>query len=463
MTTKPVLSALLGIALGVCTLPLPAATDTLQHCLRMYNSADTARAVYIYHGVPYAHAARFRAPVAEDGFAEQDTYIHSPVTCYQRLNPATPGIQYGESHVVVSEGEPSPLTENCLVLTVNSPYPIDAAPAAGLPVLVYLHGGNYYAGGGEKSNTQLAELALHEHVVTVSVTYRLGVFGYLYQPDSGSVNIGLQDQLAALRWVHDHIARFGGDAGNITLAGQSAGAQSAVYCLADTARVPVRRALVFSAPMGLTTSAAQAARRTRYVRRYLAERGLDAWTCTADSLLAAQLAYMDSHPQQWHALPFSPAGLSQMPACGTRVQWPEQVVVSVQAQDGSMFGPKIAWGFVTGHVFNLPARRYVRYLRKHGVTAYYNRFTWQPHGSPLQAAHCAELPLFLDDVEGYWTGSWIMGDVTAAEIRRRREGMMDAIGRFMRTGEWRNPEQYDGISDGPSPAKTEKSTGNAFF
>ncbi len=437
MTTKPILSALLGITLIVAALPLSAMTDTLQHCLRLSNDADT---VYIYHGVPYAHATRFRAPVAEDGIAEQDTYIRNPITCYQRLNPATPDTQYGESHVVVSEDEPSPLTEDCLVLTINSPYPLDDAPTADLPVLVYLHGGNYYAGGGEKRNTQLAELALREHLVTVSVTYRLGVFGYLYQPDSASVNLGLQDQLTALRWVHNHIARFGGNAGNITLAGQSAGAQSVVYCLADTTRVPVRRAIVFSAPMGLTTSTAQAAPRTRYVRRYLAQRGLNAWTCPADSLLAAQLAYMDSHPQQWHALPFSPTNLPQMPAYGGRVAWPEQVVVSVQAQDGSMFGPKIAWGFVTEHVFNHPAHRYVRYLQKYGVTAYYNLFTWQPHGSPLQAAHCAELPLFLDDVEDYWVGSWIMGDVTAEELRPRRERMMDAIGHFMRTGEWRNPE-----------------------
>lgn len=419
----------------VCCFPLNASirVDTLANCLKM--SSGTA-SVYIYHGVPYAQAERFRAPKLVDSIEPNDDYVHNYVTCYQRINYVNPAVQYGESHVVLNAGEQSPLNENCLVLTINSPYPLDSAKTAALPVFVYIHGGNYYAGGGEKSNTQLAEFALREQVVTVTVTYRLGVFGYLYQPDSMSVNLGLQDQLTALRWVHDNIRRFGGDAGNITLAGQSAGAQSVVYCLADTSRVPIRRAIVFSAPMGLTTGKCIATERTKYIRNYLKEREMDAWTCPADSLLAAQLAYMDSHPQQWHALPFSPTELPQMPKYGNRVQWPQQIVVSAQAQDGSMFGPKVAWGVVTRSVFTHPAQRYVKYLQKQGVEAQYHLYTWQPRGSDLQAAHCAELPLFLDGVEDYWIGSWIMGDVTMEELRPKREQAMDDLAHFMRTGEW---------------------------
>ncbi len=408
--------------------------DTLENCLRM---SDDNASVYIYHGVPYAHAKRFRAPELADGIEETDNYTHSYITCYQRLNKANPAIQYGESHVVLEEDEESPLTEDCLVLTINSPYSLNQRTDGELPVFVYIHGGNYYAGGGEKVNTQLAEFALRENVVTVTVTYRLGVFGYLYQPDSASMNLGLQDQLTALRWVHDNIHRFGGDATNMTIAGQSAGAQSVVYCLADTTRVPIKRAIVFSAPMGLTTGKCIAKQRTRYIERYMEDRGMNAWTCPADTLLAAQLAYMKSHPQQWHALPFSPTDLSQMPKYGDRVKWPEQVVVTAQAQDGSMFGPKIAWSFVTHYVFTNPAKRYVRYLQKQGVDARYHLYTWQPRGSKLQAAHCAELPLILDGVDEYWIGSWIMGDVTREELQPMREKAMDDIAAYLRTGEWK--------------------------
>lgn len=407
--------------------------DTLENCLRMSNDSSS---VYIYHGVPYAHAQRFRAPKMVNGIEESDSYTHSYITCYQRLNKQDPSIQYGESHVVLAEDEDSPLTEDCLVLTINSPYALNQQIGTSLPVLVYIHGGNYYAGGGERTNTQLAEFALREHAVTVTVTYRLGAFGYLYQPDSSSVNLGLQDQLTALKWVYENIYRFGGDKDNITIAGQSAGAQSVVYCLADTGRVPIKRAIVFSAPMGLTTGKCIANQRTRYIRNYAAQRGFDIWTCPADTLLAAQLAYMDSHPQQWHALPFSPTALEQMPKYGDRVNWPEQVVVSAQAQDGSMFGPKAVWSFVTHYVFTNPAKRYVRYLQKQGVDARYHLYTWQPRGSELQAAHCAELPLILDGTDEFWIGSWIMGDVTREELQPMRDKAMDDIANYMRTGEW---------------------------
>lgn len=405
--------------------------DTLAHCLRMHN--DSAE-VYIYHGVPYAYAERFRQPVLADGIEPADDYIHSNIACYQRIQPADSTKKYSEANIVLAEGEESPLTEDCLVLTINSPRALDSATGDKLPVLVYIHGGNYYAGGGERVPTQLAEFALREQMVTVTVTYRLGIFGYLYQPDSGSVNLGLQDQLTALRWVHDNIYRFGGDADNITLAGQSAGAQSVVYCLADSSRVPINRAVVFSAPMGLTTSDRLGRQRTKFVRDYLGEQ--DPWTCSADTLMAAQLHYMHTHQAAIHSLPFSPTGIEQMPRYGEKVNWPKQVVVCAQKDDGSMFGPKPLWPMVTNYVFTAPAKRYTRYLQKQGVDAQYHLYTWAPRGSKLKAAHCAELPLLLDGTEEYWIGSWIMGDVTIDEIRPLRTQFMDNFAHFMRTGEW---------------------------
>ncbi len=404
--------------------------DTLQHCLYLHN--DTA-GVYVYHGIPYATAARFCEPQLVEGLDAQGDYIDNGTVCWQRQRDLDSTRQWGESVVVGSKH--APFTENCQVVTVNSPYPLDSVQQAKLPVLVYIHGGNYFAGGGERVNTQLAELALREKVVTVTVTYRLGVFGYLYQPQRNSVNLGLKDQLTALRWVNRNICRFGGNKDNITLAGQSAGAQSVVYCLADTARVAVAKAVVFSAPMGLATSAGTGKQRSRLVHKYAGDN--DLWTCAPELVLDAQLQYIDKHPQAWHAVPFSPVALPQMPAYGDKVQWPQQVVVCAQKDDGSMFGPKIAWPLITSYVFTAPAKKYVRYLQKQGVDAQYQLFTWAPHGSRLKAAHCAELPLLLDGTEEFWIGSWIMGDVTAEELAPRRDAFMQNMGNFMRTGQWK--------------------------
>lgn len=121
--------------------------------------------------------------------------------------------------------------EDCLYLDVTVPARSGAEPArAGrgdrLPVLVWLHGGGFTSGGAREYDA--ARLATAGDVVVVSVNYRLGALGFLSAPalDAAGGNYGLMDQAAALRWVRRNAARFGGDPGNVTLAGQSAGARS---------------------------------------------------------------------------------------------------------------------------------------------------------------------------------------------------------------------------------------------
>jgi para-nitrobenzyl esterase len=113
--------------------------------------------------------------------------------------------------------------ENCLTLNVSLP----TTKAAKRPVLVWLHGGAFV--GGAASLYRLDRLAQGMDAVVVSVNYRLGVFGFMAPPagTSGAGHVlGLEDQRLALRWIKANIAAFGGDADNITLAGESAGAAS---------------------------------------------------------------------------------------------------------------------------------------------------------------------------------------------------------------------------------------------
>jgi para-nitrobenzyl esterase len=128
-------------------------------------------------------------------------------------------------------------SEDCLYLNVWTP----ARTASDrLPVMVWIYGGAF--AGGDTSiplydGTRLAE----KGVVFVSIAYRLGVFGFLAHPDltresgKGSGNYGIQDQVAALRWVRDNIARFGGDPERVTIFGESAGAISVSILAASPA------------------------------------------------------------------------------------------------------------------------------------------------------------------------------------------------------------------------------------
>jgi para-nitrobenzyl esterase len=117
-------------------------------------------------------------------------------------------------------------SEDCLTLDVRTP---DFREGAKLPVMVWLHGGANWAGTGSGYST--SPIVLHG-IILVTVQYRLGIFGFLSHPaltaespHHASGNYALLDQIAALRWVQTNIAHFGGDPGNVTIFGQSAGAE----------------------------------------------------------------------------------------------------------------------------------------------------------------------------------------------------------------------------------------------
>src|SRR5689334_3793785 len=115
--------------------------------------------------------------------------------------------------------------EECLNLNVWTQDP----GASGLPVLVWIHGGSFMNGSGSVSSYDGTAFA-RDGVVCVTINYRLAAEGFLYLGD-GIANLGLLDQLAALRWVQENIAAFGGDPGRVTVAGESAGAMSVTTLL----------------------------------------------------------------------------------------------------------------------------------------------------------------------------------------------------------------------------------------
>ena len=181
-------------------------------------------------GLPYAATTagdnRWRAPQpAESWPGVRDATRYGP-DCQQDPPYVPPG-----GTPWTDEFFPSgPMSEDCLFLNVWAPADADA-PA---PVMVWIHGGGFAGGSGSipiYEGRHLAERGL----VIVTINYRVSVFGFLAHPEltaeaGSSGNYGLQDQVAALRWVQRNIGAFGGDPGRVTIAGQSAGA-AAVHAL----------------------------------------------------------------------------------------------------------------------------------------------------------------------------------------------------------------------------------------
>ena len=207
-----------------------------------------APGVTAYKGIRYATAGRWQYPEVVthwDGVLHADTY--GPLAIQQSTfvpeeASGRPPFYYHEFR----EGLPYTYDEHCQYLNIWVPDGADHAP-----VIVYLHGGAFLSGSGWDKAFSRPRWT-EQGAIAVTLNYRLGVLGYACLPElaaeSGHTgNYGLYDQLAALQWVHDNIAAFGGDPGNVTLMGQSAGARSVQALVCSTATAPlVHRAVMSS-------------------------------------------------------------------------------------------------------------------------------------------------------------------------------------------------------------------------
>jgi para-nitrobenzyl esterase len=205
----------------------------------------TEGALNIFKGIPYAtppvHSLRWRPPVAMPAWAG--------VKKATAFGPAC--IQPRSKIVSVYTADIGPMSEDCLTLNVWAPADVHNAP-----VFVWIYGGALWGGMAHDPLYDGAQMA-KRGVIVVTINYRLGVIGWLAHPGLSaespqhiSGNYGLLDQIAALRWVKDNIGAFGGDASNVTIAGESAGGLSVMYLMTSPdARGLFHKAIAESAYM----------------------------------------------------------------------------------------------------------------------------------------------------------------------------------------------------------------------
>lgn len=187
--------------------------------------------VLAFLGIPYAKAPtgelRFRPPAAPEPWEKPKETLQFGPTSPQTLDPLEPASLHRQD-------------EDSLSLNVWTP----ALDNAKRPVVVFIHGGGFTNGGTQDPLYNGKAFARRGNVVFVSMNYRLGIFGWMYLAaiDPGyaeSGNLGLLDQIAALRWIRDNIAGFGGDRDNVTIMGESAGAG----CVTTLMTVPAAKGL----------------------------------------------------------------------------------------------------------------------------------------------------------------------------------------------------------------------------
>lgn len=286
--------------------------------------------IFHFRGLPYADVpigtARFQPPQPHPGWSEP---LQASVyrAAAPQLEPPMellrdPGL-----------GEPS---DDCLHLNIATPG-LDMR----LPVLFWIHGGGFNTGSGANGLYRSVSLPASGDCVLVTINYRLGPLGFLRldeatdgaAPSSGTE--GLQDQVAALQWVHRNIERFGGDPDNITLMGESAGGMSVASLLAmPSARGLFQRAVIQSGGADIAVSKERgAAMGEQFVKR-LREAGHDpAELDTLDWRVLVEVAAALRHPERSDRA--SIIGMPMVPVLDENVlpQMPLQAIEQGDADD----------------------------------------------------------------------------------------------------------------------------------
>jgi para-nitrobenzyl esterase len=251
---------------------------------------DVAHGVARFRGIPFADrplgALRFRRPEPAPKWRGDRAAIDS-----------APAPQQDKAVGVGLRGA-AVCSEDCLYLNVFAP----AERATHLrPVFFWIYGGGYLHGDGADPLFDGSNLARSQDLVVVTINYRLGLWGFA--PLVGR-NVGLADQIAALEWVARNIAQFGGDPGNVTIAGESSGAMSVCNLLAaPSARGLFHRAIAQSGAAGHVATRAQADETSRVARD---EIGIDPDDATPERILDAQRATIRRLRPLHHASPIRP-------------------------------------------------------------------------------------------------------------------------------------------------------------
>ena len=464
--------------------------------------------VQAFLGLPYAAAPvgwrRLRAP--------------RPPASWAGVRPADrfgPWARQSSPESLLTGEPPGAQSEDCLVLNVWTP----GVDAARRPVMVWIHGGGFTGGSAASSLYAGARLAARGDIVLVTVNYRLGLLGFAAHPglideEAGGAagNWGLLDQTAALKWVRDNIAAFGGDPANVTIFGESAGAMSVCDLLGlPEARGLFHRAIAQSGPPNAMTMA----RAEETTAKVMAELGIAdparLRELPAEALLDAQgrlVAQRGPGPLpimpvvDGVSIPVPPYQAIQQGAAadirlviGTnrdeaklfmiadpRNREPDESVLrrrierafavndvalgpdqaidtyrSARAARGQPIEPRELWSAIeTDRVFRIGSLRAAEAQARHQAGTYCYLFDWESPamGGALGSCHALEIPFVFGNL-GAPTMDRFAGSGPAAE--RLSQQMMDAWIAFARHGDPSTPDA------GTWPAYDDQSRATMIF
>ena len=428
--------------------------------------------VQIFKGIPYAASPvgslRFSPPAQREPWSEIfDATKYGP-HCYQGYTP-----------LEAMFGKPEWESEtDCLNLNIWTPSTDDE----NRPVMVWIHGGAFIMGGGANPTYKGSVLAKHGDVVIVTINYRLGALGFLNTPGV-IANVGMLDQIAALKWVHDNIRAFGGNPNNVSIFGESAGGISVITLMAmPEAKGLFHRVIAQSAPV-LDPKPAKISTKNLFRELGLKKGDVEALRqVPPEKIIEAQnkvLARLDKEGRtellnfrpciDGNTLPVHPlealnkgesknidltiALLSRLGITQNQsmqiIETYKDVIKDISSADHL----EVLDTIFTDYIFRIPGIRFAEAHLKHNPNTFNYLFTWPSPAfkGKLGSCHIMEIPFVFGTLD-LPKADMFFGNGPEAEILNKN--IMDAWTAFARTG---NPN-HDGNSEWPTYDVEKRST-----
>ncbi|AZA91074.1 Para-nitrobenzyl esterase [Chryseobacterium nakagawai] len=397
--------------------------------------------------IRYAYSKRFQKPVPLKHFIYDNRLEDKIPVCPQKLSPL---VEKMIGRTPVEEFVPEESTQ---YLSVNRPGNI--LENEKLPVVVWIHGGSHEIGCGDLPTADPAEWVKEQHIIVVTVSYRLGLFGFLGGDEKRPPNLGLLDMIEALKWIKINITDFGGDPENVTLLGQSSGGDAIAHLMISKGAAHLfHRVIIQSAPLGLRHNrkkmSAEFLKKTEDIKDEVdVYKMMDDYGKLVPSIMKYGLKA---------AMPFG-VQYGFPPLCNEEEsieQWSENakrydVLIGFNNDEtafylktsealnkyfGKGLGLKIMDKTVektTDIIYGAPARQFAENYAKGGGNIYFFKIHSNLKENVIGAPHCIDLPLIFGN-ESAWKSSELLKDIPWERIQKHGRKLRALWAEFARNG-----------------------------
>ncbi|PJJ68104.1 carboxylesterase family protein [Chryseobacterium geocarposphaerae] len=393
--------------------------------------------------IRYATSERYQKPVPAE-YSSDVTFPDKTPVCPQKISPLL------ERLIGKTDIEKFHADESTQYLTVTRPEIFKENEK--LPVVVWIHGGSYEVGCGDLPTSDPSVWVKEQNIIVVSVSYRLGLFGFLGGDEKRPPNLGLFDIIEALKWIKNNIEGFGGNPENITLFGQSSGGDAIAHLMiSEDIENLFQRLIIQSAPLGF---------RLKRCKMSLEFFQKTAFLKDEEDPLKMTESYSKFLPSFMRyglktSMPFC-TQYGYPPLCKEEESFPKwkenakkyDVLIGLNHDETAFYVKTAKEGLytylhekilnrivrkTTESIYEKPANIFARNYAEGGGNIYQFKIHSRVKNNYIGASHCIDLPLIFEN-ETAWKDSELLKDVPWKHIRENGKKLRALWAEFARTG-----------------------------